>query len=1523
MKKIKVVLKKSLSFMLILCMFLACFRGLELSFAEETGNQEGTGTGTETEEDKFFEGEYVLRIGNKNYSEANSEAIMLTADSAVTLMCADANGEPKPISVPTGTTMTIDWSTTNDNVFMAEGKQVTATVNTKNGCQLTIIGIGYDNLNVSIKIENAEGTTTLIQSWKICVPIRLSGNNIKNDSPLSDGTYGLGYEFETDETKGTLYLSGNEVLRDADPDNDKYNKYLLMLQTEDLEYKYTDGAGNDVILNNFSKESDIENSVDLRNFLKEKITWTSSNNNVATVEYGVITGINAGVAVITASITSANNDIQSVSIRVVVTPTGYLAVNGASNDYKSSFSEITVTSDFTIATNAKKATDLVWNIYRVDVKNNEILWSNEVSFEDSGLDVTVYSTSGDIRVRNAKAGTYHITARVSKDHDETNTYTPKFQCYITVPVTFPSAPVYMNVNDTYNIPLNAMVPSYDWFQYVSSDITTADVSNEGIVEALKKGEASIDVTRVSTPQLKEYFSNNILNDPNLLESVLPSQSTVKIKIIDSIYLNYSSAVIYTGGTLTLKSYTTSTGQVTWSSADPSIATVSESGVVKGINPGTVLITATQQTGELTKTAVCRITVLEGVTSITLTPEEAELSVGEVITINADVKPSLTGVSLHWVSSDPEILKILNTTDLSVNIEGKSGGWATITAINQENVVVGSSKIFVSEPIKSITLSQTDVMVPLSSEWLQLEAEIFPDAAKEQEVVWTSSDKTIATVDNGTVVFKKAGIVTITVTSKEDATISASCKVTITKEVTGISLDNTSLSMFVGETYRLQCVITPADAHELAVEWSSTNNSVASVDSNGLVSAKGIGSAIIIVRTKDGGFTATCMVEVGKTATAVRLDVSDLVMRVGEDYYLTATVTPKDATDATLTYTTSNSSVVTVSKSGKVTAKKTGHAIITVRTRSGSLAMCTVTVLDNVSGIKLGTSNLDIYVADKFQLTYTISPDNVYDSSVSWYSFNPSVASVDSKGVVTGKSAGQTVIYVTTTDGAYYATCSVTVEQKVESIKMDVEKLTMNKGDYYYLEPIFTPKDTTETDVKYYIFDGSIITISKNGKVTAKKAGTTLVSATAENGSIFYFTVEVLEAVTGVQMSSSSEIIHIGDTLQLKAQVVPASATEQGMKWTSTDTSVATVDQTGLVSGIAGGVAVVICETADGGYNDFCIVTVDEKVTDIALNYTEYRLGLNDTFQLEATITGERATNKEVQWMSANKRICSVDENGKVRGLVKGKTEIICMALDGSGAEAVCEVEVCTLVTDIELDVKTLTLIKGKSYALDANISPSNATYKTPIWTSSDSDIVMVDKKGVITGLEEGTAIITATADDSGKESALCYVTVIDPVVAKSISVTSSELVMVPGESKNVSYTVKPSNFTEDVSWTCDNTSVATVDPQTGKIIAKNTGIANITVMTPSGAKATIKVYVVGLSRTEVTLKQYESLLIRLQIDGAEEAGVSVRWDVEDQGIAEVQGGRVTAKALGTTKVYAVVNGRKLECKVTVIKNVKK
>ena len=260
--------------------------------------------------------------------------------------------------------------------------------------------------------------------------------------------------------------------------------------------------------------------------------------------------------------------------------------------------------------------------------------------------------------------------------------------------------------------------------------------------------------------------------------------------------------------------------------------------------------------------------------------------------------------------------------------------------------------------------------------------------------------------------------------------------TTTVDVEKVSLNKSATTLTEGESETLTATITPSNATgDKTVKWSSSNEAVAAVDSNGKVTAKKAGTAVITV-TSSNGKTAGCTVTVKQkeiAITGIGLNKSTTSLTEGESETLTATIAPSNATgDKTVKWSSSNGAVAAVDSNGKVTAKKAGTAVITVTSSNGKTAGCTVTVKQKeiaITGIGLNKSTTSLTEGESETLTATIAPSNATgDKTVKWSSSNGAVAAVDSNGKVTAKKAGTAVITATSSNGKS-ASCTVTVKQK--------------------------------------------------------------------------------------------------------------------------------------------------------------------------------------------------------------------------------------------------------------------------------------------------------------------------------------------------------------------------------------------------------------------------------------------------------------------------------------------------------------
>ena len=401
------------------------------------------------------------------------------------------------------------------------------------------------------------------------------------------------------------------------------------------------------------------------------------------------------------------------------------------------------------------------------------------------------------------------------------------------------------------------------------------------------------------------------------------------------------------------------------------------------------------------------------------------------------EPSLTA-SLNF---DFGILRIMQQSMLAVdgldNPEPRTGG---------EGETVAVTKVSLSNTTLNLTIGDTATLDPT----------VEPDNATNKNVTWSTSNADVAEVSGGTVTAKGTGEATITVTT-EDGGKTATCEVTVnaaTIPVTDVTIDETA-SLEVGATKKLTATIAPSDASNQSVTWSSDNTSVATVEGDGTVKGIAPGTATITVTTADGGKTDTCSVTVtaaNVTVESVTLDKSTLELEVEGTAILQATVNPSNATNRTVAWTSSDSTIATVDNNGKVTAAKAGTATITAKA-GGKTAACTVTVKAKTAAseesITVKPATVTVEIGKTTVLGVTFTPDNVADKTITWKSSDESKATVDSKGCVTAKAEGTVTITATSKNGKT-ATCTVTIPKGYDP-KKDTTKLLKDKsGNQMYV-----------------------------------------------------------------------------------------------------------------------------------------------------------------------------------------------------------------------------------------------------------------------------------------------------------------------------------------------------------------------------------------------------------------------------------------------------------------------------------------
>lgn len=252
------------------------------------------------------------------------------------------------------------------------------------------------------------------------------------------------------------------------------------------------------------------------------------------------------------------------------------------------------------------------------------------------------------------------------------------------------------------------------------------------------------------------------------------------------------------------------------------------------------------------------------------------------------------------------------------------------------------------------------------------------------------------------------------------------------------------------------------------------------------------------------------------------------------------------------------------------------------------------------------------------------------------------------------------------------------------------------------------------------------------------------------------------AVTGITLSETEAELEIGKSLQLTATVAPDNAADKEVVWSTSDASVATVSETGLVEAIAPGKVVITATSHDGtNITALCNITVKPvAVTGITLSETKAELEIGKKLQLTATVAPDNATDKEVVWSTSDASVATVSETGLVEAIAPGTAVITCTSHDGSNITAECTITVNpVLLTSITLNETKAELEIGDKLQLTATVAPDNATDKEVVWSTSDASIATVSETGLVEAIASGTAVITCTSHDGGNITAQCAITV--------------------------------------------------------------------------------------------------------------------------------------------------------------------
>lgn len=538
--------------------------------------------------------------------------------------------------------------------------------------------------------------------------------------------------------------------------------------------------------------------------------------------------------------------------------------------------------------------------------------------------------------------------------------------------------------------------------------------------------------------------------------------------------------------------------------------------------------------------------------------------------------------------------------------------------------------------------------------------------------------------------------------------------------TAVSIaDSYSTSMDKGTTQQLKAKVSPDDKASQVV-WSSSNESVLTVDANGLVTAVGDGDATITA-TVDGVSATTDTITVTTPVvkvSGVKLSASNLKLAVGgEPSTLTAAVEPDNATSKNLSWSSSDPTVATVAD-GVVTPVKAGAATITVTTEDGEhSATCKVTVIQPATGITLDKQKVVLVGAATEQLKAAVVPAEA-NQTIVWKSSNESVATVDQTGKVASVSKGAATITVSTEDGTYSQDCAVTVSNPATNLTVDQTALNLKKGEEGTVKVSLAGTLAGEVDETNLALDDT--GASKAFKVVDNGDGSYTVTALKTGSGSFVITagslsqtvsVTVTNPAQKVELNKTSLSFTVGDaSTKLSATVSPADADDTTVSWTSSDSSIATVKD-GVVTPLKAGTATITATCGDKTAT--CAVTVAAKtIAGVAGSN-----GTDVSVSAENNVAAGIAQNNSISLVVEEPTDLTDAANATISGLEQGATKVadkldIKLLKDG---EVIEDYEGMSFIVRVKMTaaMKALTNLKVLYVAEDGS------TQAMDTWTEGD------------------------------------------------------------------------------------------------------------------------------------------------------------------------------------------------------------
>ena len=730
---------------------------------------------------------------------------------------------------------------------------------------------------------------------------------------------------------------------------------------------------------------------------------------------------------------------------------------------------------------------------------------------------------------------------------------------------------------------------------------------------------------------------------------------------------------------------------------------------------------------------------------------------------------MADAAVAWASSDASVASV----DSEGLVRSVGNGEAVVTATSGS--AADSATVTVAQVVSAVGVSPAALEFSALGDTLRLAAEAVDANGHPVEgatVMWASGDAAVVVVDTSGLVRSVAnGEAVVTATA---GSVSGTAEATVEQVVTAVNMSPQALEFSaLGDTLRLGA--EPVDANGHAVEgatvmWASGDTAVAVVDASGLVRSVANGEAVVSATA--GSVSGTAEVMVAQVVTAVTVSPEALEFSaLGDTLRLAAE--PVDANGhavegATVTWASGDTAVAVVDASGLVSSVGNGEAAVSATAGSVS-GTAEVTVAQVVTAVTVSPEALEFSaLGDTLRLAAEPVDANGHaaeGATVMWASGDTAIAVVDASGLVSSVGNGEAV--VSATAGSVSGTAEVMVAQVVGAVNVSPEALEFSAlGDTLRLgaEPVDANGHAVEgATVMWASGDTAIAVVDASGLVRSVGNGEAAVSATA--GSVSGTAeVTVAQVVGAVNLSPAAlEFSALGDTLRLGAEPVDVNGhpvERATVMWASGDTAIAVVDASGLVRSVGNGEAVVTATA--GSVSGTAEATVAQVARVVIVTPVEAELSPDDTVRLAAEAedaNGFAIADAMLTWSSSDAAVAVVDSTGLVRAVWDGAATITAAvdSVSGSTGVVVAPRVRTVLVRPSKAVVPAKETIRLSATAWDVH---GRVVEDAQIgWASGDESVATVGESGLVRGLTEGRAAITAT---SGVTSGSAVVTVVEP-----------------------------------------------------------------------------------------------------------------------------------------------------------------